>query len=57
MKNDGLLPLAEGADVAVVGALAGPDFKYQGAGSSFVNAARPESLFAGFARGGAQGAL
>ena len=44
LKNDGLLPLAEGADVAVVGALAGPAFKYQGAGSSFVNAARPENL-------------
>ena len=28
----------------MIGALAGPAFKYQGAGSSFVNAARPESL-------------
>ena len=44
LKNNGLLPLARGEDVAVIGALAGPAFKYQGAGSSFVNAARPESL-------------
>ena len=28
----------------MIGALAGPAFQYQGAGSSFVNAARPESL-------------
>ena len=44
LKNEGLLPLAPDEDVALIGALAGPDFKYQGAGSSFVNAAQPECL-------------
>lgn len=44
LKNEQLLPLAPDEDVALIGALAGPDFKYQGAGSSFVNAAQPECL-------------
>jgi glycoside hydrolase family 3 domain protein len=57
LKNEGrVLPLAPDAKVAVVGALAGRRCRYQGAGSSLINAhGRPDFLHA-LVRGGCRDA-
>jgi beta-glucosidase len=52
LANDGLLPLAPGGTVAVIGAFAGQP-RYQGAGSSLVNPTRVTTALDEFRRRGA----
>lgn len=51
LKNDGILPLADGADVAVVGALA-REMHYQGGGSSHIAVRRAPDAVAELERAG-----